>query len=88
MPFAGKPIWGLGIEKLREAKRVEEIVVATESELIARVALDFGASLLARPVGLASDDMPSIPVFQHLVRNYWTGFTPKWLKGSIREVDR
>ena len=70
MPFEGKPHWGLGIEKLREAKRVDEIVVSTECELIARVALDFGASLLARPVGLASDDVPSIPVFQHLVRDY------------------
>ena len=40
-PFEGKPLWGLGIEKLREAKRVDEW-----------------------------DDIPSIPVFQHLVRHY------------------
>lgn len=70
MPFEGKPLWGLGIEKLRVAERVDEIVVSTESELIAREALDFGATVLARPVGLALDDVPSIPVFQHLVRHY------------------
>lgn len=70
LPFDGKPLIGLGIEKLRQAKRVDEIVVSTESELIARVALDFGATVLVRPSELASDSVPSIPVFQHLVRNY------------------
>ena len=70
MPFEGKPHWGLGIEELREAKRVDEIVVSTECELIARVALDFGAAARARPVELALDDVPSIPVLQHLVRHY------------------
>ena len=30
MPFEGKPLWGLGIEKLRVAERVDEIVVSTE----------------------------------------------------------
>lgn len=28
LPFEGKPLWVLGIEKLREAKRVDEIVVS------------------------------------------------------------
>lgn len=70
LPFEGKPLLGLGIEKLRKAKRVDEIVVSTESELIARVALDFGATVLARPDELAWDDVPSIPVFQHLVRHH------------------
>jgi len=70
LPFEGKPLLGLGIEKLRKAKRVDEIVVSTESELIARVALDFGATVLARPDELAWDDVPSIPVFQHLVEHY------------------
>ncbi len=70
LPFEGKPLLGLGIEKLREAKRVDEIVVSTESELIARVALDFGATVLARPNELALDDVPSVPVFQHLVQQF------------------
>lgn len=37
LPFAGKPLVGLGVEILREAKLVDEIVVPTESELIAGV---------------------------------------------------
>lgn len=70
MPFDGKPLVGLGIEKLRQARRVDEIVVSTESELIARVALDFGATVLFRPPELAGDEVPSIPVFQHLTEQY------------------
>ncbi len=70
LPFEGKPLIGLGIEKLRKATRVDEIVVSTESELIARVALDFGATVLVRPDELASDEAPSVPVFQHLVRHH------------------
>ena len=70
LPFAGKPLVGLGIEKLRQAKSVDQIVVSTESELIARIALDFGATVLHRPAALAADDVPSVPVFQHLVEQF------------------
>ena len=70
LPFAGKPLVGLGIETLRKAHSVDEIVVSTESELIARVALDFGATVLQRPESLARDDVPSVPVFQHIVERY------------------
>ncbi len=70
LPFAGKPLLGLGIEKLRQASRVDEVVVSTESELIARVALDFGATVLERPPELAEDDVPSVPVFQHLMASH------------------
>mgnify|MGYP006148983863 CR=1 FL=1 len=70
LPFEGKPLVGLGIEILRKAKLVDEIVVSTESELIARVALDFGATVLSRPEALAGDEVPSVPVFQHIVSHY------------------
>ncbi|MGK0238670.1 MAG: CMP-N-acetylneuraminic acid synthetase [Candidatus Pelagisphaera sp.] len=70
LPFQGKPLVGLGIEILRKAKLVDEIVVSTESELIARVALDFGATVLSRPENLAGDGIPSVPVFQHIVSRY------------------
>lgn len=69
LPFAGKPLVGLGVEILRRARRVDEIVVSTESELIARVARDFGARVVRRPDSLAADDVPSVPVFQHILEN-------------------
>ena len=67
LPFAGKPLVGLGIEILRRTRLVNEIVVSTESELIARVARDYGATVLRRPAELAADDVPSVPVFQHIL---------------------
>ena len=70
LPFAGKPLVGLGVEILRQAETVDEVIVSTESELIARVALDFGATVLRRPDELAGDDVPSIPVFQHIVQHF------------------
>jgi CMP-N-acetylneuraminic acid synthetase len=70
MPFAGKPLIGVGIEILRQAKRVDTIVVSTESELIARIAHGFGATVLRRPEELAADNIPSVPVFRHIIEHY------------------
>ena len=70
LPFAGIPLVGLGIEILRRSKLVNEIVVSTESELIARVARDYGATVLRRPADLAADNVPSVPVFQHIVAHF------------------
>ncbi|MCH6255241.1 hypothetical protein MLD52_01690 [Puniceicoccaceae bacterium K14] len=70
MPFKGKPLVGLGIEILNATHSVNQVVVSTESELIARVALDYGATVLKRPTELAEDHVPSVPVFQHVVDNF------------------
>lgn len=70
LPFSGLPMIGLGIEKLKKSKLVTKIVVSTESELVARIAHDFGVEILKRPNELALDDVPSIPVFQHIIKNF------------------
>ena len=70
LPFAGKPLVGLGIEILRRTTLVNEIVVSTESELIARVARDYGAKVVRRPAELAADNVPSVPVFQHILAHF------------------
>ena len=70
MSFEGKPLVGFGIEKLWMADLVDKIAVSTESELIARVVLDFGAMVLERPSELAGYEVPSIPVFQHLTTHF------------------
>ncbi len=70
LPFNGVPMLGLGVRKLVEAESVDEVVVSTESELVAQVARDFGARVLRRPDALAHDDVPSVPVFQHIVAHF------------------
>jgi hypothetical protein len=67
LPFGGVPMLGLGVQKLRQCRLVDEVVVSTESELVARIAHDFGARVLRRPEELAWDNVPSVPVFQHIV---------------------
>lgn len=68
MPFHGMPLVGWGVRILEQSRSLDEIVVSTESELIARVAHDFGARVLRRPEALSEDNVPSIPVFQHIMR--------------------
>ncbi len=70
LPFAGKPMIGVGVETLKRAALVDQVVVSTESELVARIAYDFGVEVLRRPAELAEDNVPSVPVFQHLVTHY------------------
>ncbi len=70
LPFRGVPLVGWAVLLLRKCSRIDEIVVSTESELIARVAYDYGAKILLRPPELAEDGVPSIPVFQHIVENF------------------
>jgi len=70
LPFGCKTMLQLGIEKLQSAKLVNEIVVSTESELIARTIAPLGVKILRRPLELAQDNVPSIPVFQHILKNY------------------
>lgn len=69
LPFGSKTMLGLGIEKLQACPMVDEVIVSTESELIARVAHACGARVLRRPTELAADDVVSVPVFQHILQN-------------------
>jgi len=70
LPFGSTTMLGLGIQKLQEAALVDTVVVSTESELIARTAWEYGAHVLRRPEALAADDVPSIPVFQHILEQF------------------
>jgi len=61
---------GLAIRKLQQNRQVDQVVVSTENELIARIARDFDAETLRRPEELAADDVPSVPVFCHILEKY------------------
>lgn len=67
LPFEGEPLVLRGIRVLQAAQKVDEIVVSTESELIARIVAPTGVRVIERPQALARDDIPSVPVFQHLM---------------------
>ena len=70
LPFEQSPMIGLAIEKLKQVPEITQIVVSTESELIARIASEYNVYILKRPVVLAGDNIPSIPVFHHIINNF------------------
>ncbi len=67
-PFAGKPMIGWSIEAARASGLFDRILVTTDDDEIARVAVDFGAEApFRRPADLADDYTPTIPVIAHAV---------------------
>lgn len=66
MPIAGKPLIAWSIEQALASSSVTEVVVTTDSEDIAAVAREFGASVpFLRPAELATDTAPTEPAMLH-----------------------
>ena len=71
LPYRGKPIVVRALEKLVQCSLFDEVVLSTDSELIARNCHEIdGVKIIRRPMELSSDNIPSIPVFQHIIDNY------------------
>jgi len=64
---AGKPLIAWTIEAALRSKLLDEYVVSTEDEEIARIAARLGARVLPRPKELAEDHVTTIEVLQHVV---------------------
>ena len=62
---AGKPLIGYTIEAAQRSRYLTQVVVSTDDREIAETASRFGARVLMRPVELAEDDTPMVPVLQH-----------------------
>ena len=57
--LGGKPLIGWSIEQARNVKRIDHVIVSTDSEDIAAIAVAFGAEVpFMRPPELARDDSP------------------------------
>jgi N-acylneuraminate cytidylyltransferase len=61
----GRPLIAYTIDAARKSRRLTHCVVSTEDAEIARVAAELGAEVVERPIELARDDTPSLPVVQH-----------------------
>jgi len=51
------------------ASKVDRVIVSTESEKIAKVALAYSADVIIRPNKLSQDDTPTLPVIQNVVES-------------------
>ena len=63
----GKPLIAHSIEFAQNSSKITKVVVSTEDENIAKVAREFGAEVLMRPVELAQDTTKTAPVLVHVV---------------------
>ena len=62
----GKPLMAYTIEQAQESKLFEHIVVSTDSNEIAEMAISFGAKAwFLRPSELSKDEAPKIPAIRH-----------------------
>ena len=67
--LAGKPLIAYSIEVAKKVKQIERVIVSTDDEEIAMVALDNGAEVpFMRPVQLAGDEAPEWLAWQHAIR--------------------
>ncbi|MBV5341808.1 MAG: acylneuraminate cytidylyltransferase family protein [Deltaproteobacteria bacterium] len=68
-PLGGKPLIAWSIEHALEVKRIERVIVSTDSEDIAAVARDYGADVpFIRPAELARDDSPEWLAWRHALK--------------------
>lgn len=68
-PFAGKPMIGYAIEAALACETICRVIVSTDDDEIADVAREFGAEVpFRRPVELADDFTPTVPVIQHAIQ--------------------
>lgn len=71
LPYKGEPLVVRALYKLLNSNLFNKVVLSTDSELIARTCKHVeGISILKRPESLSTDDVPSIPVFQHILRHF------------------
>ncbi len=70
LPYKGTPLVLRAVRFLQSCPMVDEVVLSTDSELIARTCLSSGVKILRRPTELAGDEVASVPVFRHVVEHY------------------
>lgn len=67
--LAGQPLISYIIKTAKRVQGIDRVIVSTEDDEIADVAISYGAEIpFVRPLELASDNVPTLPVVQHAVR--------------------
>jgi len=78
-PLNGVPLIGWSIMVAKQVERISRVIVSTNSEEIAKVAVEYGAEVpFMRPNELAQDDSPEWLVWKHALN---------FLKNQNNEID-
>ncbi len=70
LPYKGVPLVLRAVRKLIQSQLFDQVVLSTDSELIARTCIEENIRILRRPDNLCGDQTPSIPVFNHIIENF------------------
>ena len=71
-PLVGKPLIAYSILSAQQTRSLHRFIVSTDDLEISSVAQQYGAEVpFLRPVELAQDDTPDLPVFQHAIDWLW-----------------
>lgn len=64
----GAPLISYTINTAKQSKHIERVIVSTEDAEIKNVAQKYGAEIIDRPIELAQDNIPTLPVLQHAIQ--------------------
>jgi N-acylneuraminate cytidylyltransferase len=67
LPLAGKPLLAHSIEFAKKHSFISEVYVSTDDDEIKKVALQYGAKVIDRPVAISGDYEPTITALQHVL---------------------
>jgi len=74
--FAGKPLLVHTIEAALSSKVLSKVLVTTDCEETAAVAISCGVEVIHRPAELAGDDVLTLPVLKHALQQIEENMTP------------
>ena len=63
-----KPLIAWSIESALQSKKIDRVIVSTDSEDIKNVALKYGAEVIDRPAHLSTDEATTISVLEQIGR--------------------
>ncbi|MEN4045781.1 acylneuraminate cytidylyltransferase family protein [Sulfurimonas sp. NWX367] len=75
LDLAGKPLISWSIEAAKQSKYIDEVVVSSDDDEVLNIAKEQNASIMKRPVKLATDTATTFEVVEHLIKNFEKQYT-------------
>ena len=63
-----KPLIAWSIESALQSKKIDRVIVSTDSDEIKNIAIKFGAEVIDRPAYLSTDEATTISVLEHIIQ--------------------
>lgn len=66
-PLKGRPLMAYSVKAAKACKKIDKVVVSSDSQKYLDLASFYGAETIKRPKELAEDETPMLPVLKHAV---------------------